>query len=232
MGFYKAWKKFLKNNKGSITVEATIIVPVVIFTVIALILIGEFLYQHSYIQSVADRTACRGAEIWNNPSKDMIMGYISKDKMKDVCLYWRIPFLESSKARNTKQSKIEEYTKYLMSRVSILDKPETLSVTARMETDYIIYKKIRVTVEAEYKNPFAPFLRVFGLKDTITIRVHSEAVVNEPVEFIRTTDFALDVVKEIDNGLFKGKGNEIVKDVRKGIGSIFEKIEEVAGGAD
>ena len=134
--------------------------------------------------------------------------------------------------RKTKQSKIEEYTKYLMSRVSILDKPETLDVTARMETDYIIYKKIRVTVEAEYKNPFAPVLRVFGLKDTITIRVHSEAVVNEPVEFIRTTDFALDVVKEIDNGVFKGKGSEVVTDVRKGIGNIFEKIQDVAGGAD
>ena len=70
------------------------------------------------------------------------------------------------------------------------------------------------------------------MKDTITIRVHSEAVVNEPVEFIRTTDFALDVVKEIDNGVFKGKGSEVVTDVRKGIGNIFEKIQDVAGGAD
>ncbi len=232
MDCYKMYKRILESNRGSLTVEATIVIPVVIFTLIALILIGEFLYQQSYIQSVADRTVCRGAEVWNNPSKDMIMGYISKDKMKDVCLYWRIPFLESSKARNTKQSKIEEYTKYLMSRVSILDKPDSLDVTARMETDYIIYKKIRVTVEAEYKNPFAPVLRVFGLKDTITIRVHSEAVVNEPVEFIRTTDFALDVVKEIDNGVFKGKGSEVVTDVRKGIGNIFEKIQDVAGGAD
>lgn len=232
MDWYRVYKKTLESNKGSLTVEATIVVPIVIFTLIALILIGEFLYQQSYIQSVADRTAARGAEVWNNPSKDMIMGYISKDKMKDVCLYWRIPFLESSKAKNIKQSKIEEYTKYLMSRIFILDKPESLNVTAKMETDYIIYKKIRVTVEAEYKNPFAPVLRIFRLKDTITIKTYSEAVINEPVEFIRTTDFALDVVKEIDNGLFKGKGNEVVTDVREGIGNIFEKIGEIAGGAD
>lgn len=232
MDCYKTYKKILKSDRGSLTVEATIIVPVVIFTLIALVFIGEFLYQQSYIQSVADRTAARGAEVWNNPSKDMIMGYISKDKMKDVCLYWRIPVLESSKAKNVKQSKIEEYTKYLLSRVSILDKPELLNVTAKMETDYIIYKKIRVTVEAEYKNPFAPVLRVFGLKDTITIKTYSEAVINEPVEFIRTTDFALDVVKEIDNGFFKGKGNEVITDVREGISNIFEKIEDVAGGAD
>ncbi|MDQ2085706.1 pilus assembly protein [Herbivorax sp. ANBcel31] len=226
------YSKILKNKKGSLTVEATIVVPVVIFTLIALILIGEFLYQQSYIQSVADRTACRGAEVWNNPSKDMIKAQILKDNMKDVCLYWRIPLLESSEAKDKKRSKIEEYTKYLMTNASILGKPDSLDVTAEMAEDYIIYKKIRVTVKAEYKNPFAPILRPFGLKDTIIIKTHSEAVVNEPVEFIRTTDFALDIVREVDNKIFKGMGDEIITDVRDGVGNVFGKIEDVVGEDD
>ena len=62
MDCYKMYKRILESNRGSLTVEATIVIPVVIFTLIALILIGEFLYQQSYIQSVADRTVCRGAK--------------------------------------------------------------------------------------------------------------------------------------------------------------------------
>lgn len=212
----------IKDNKGSFTVEACIVVPVVIISILALIMIGEFLYQQFCIQSIADRTAQRGAEIWNYPAKDMIYGQITKDRMKDVSLYWRI--WESDSARHVKKSKIEEYTKYLVYCDSVLGEPVNVEATADMVEDYIFYKKIRVTVTAEYKNPFASFLKAFGIKNTIKIKAHSDAVINEPVEFIRSTDFAVDVVKEIDNKLFNNKGSKAVTNKREGFANIFSKV--------
>ncbi len=223
---HNIYRKLIKGNNGSFTVEASIIVPVVIITVLALIMIGEFLYQRSCVQSVADRAAHRGAEVWNAPAKDMFCAQITKDKMRDVSLYWRARRFGLDSAEGKKKSKIEEYTEYMITRVSVLGRPVKLNVTADMAEDYIVYKKIRVVVEADYKNPFASALKVFGLKNTITIRAHSYAVVNEPVEFIRTTDFAVDVVKEIDNNVFKGNGDEVITNVRDGIGNIFSKLED------
>jgi len=81
--------------------------PAVILTMFALILVSEFLYQKSCIQAIADRTAQRGAEIWNSPSKDMIYGQITLDNMDDIDLYWRI--WEMSKRKKQKEEKIEKY---------------------------------------------------------------------------------------------------------------------------
>lgn len=213
-----------KNNKGSLTVEAAIIVPVIIMTIVALILYGEFLYQKAYIQSIADRSAQRGAEIWNNPSKDMIMAQITKDRMKDVSLYWRIYGLDF--AKSGKESKIEEYAKYLLNKSMIFGKPISVESDAAIAEDYIVYKKIRVTVTARYKNPMGNFLRVFGVPNTIDITANSYAIINEPVEFIRTTDFATDVVKEIDNKVFKGKGQTVVSNVKEAVSNIFTKLRD------
>ncbi|GAE88793.1 TadE/TadG family type IV pilus assembly protein [Acetivibrio straminisolvens] len=227
MSCKKSWKNckgFIKDNRGSFTVEAAIIVPTVILTMFALILISEFLYQKSCIQAIADRTAQRGAEIWNSPSKDMIFGQITLDNMDDIDLYWRI--WEMKKRKKKKEEKIEGYVGYLLKDSPVLGEPIDLEINAGIVEDYIVYKKLRVSVEAKYKNPFLSLLKVFGIKNTITIKAHSDAIINEPVEFIRTTDFALDVVKEVDNKLFEGKGGEIVKDVREGVSNIFLKVKE------
>jgi len=125
-----------------------------------------------------------------------------------------------SKRKKQKEEKIEKYAGYLLSDSPILGEPIELEIEAGIVEDYIVYKKLRVSVKAKYKNPFSSLLRV------ITIKAHSDAVINEPVEFIRTTDFVIDVVKEVDNKVFEGKGGEIVKNVREGISNIFVKVKE------
>ncbi|HOM03328.1 MAG TPA: pilus assembly protein [Acetivibrio sp.] len=227
MGSKKSWKNYkglFKDNTGSFTVEATIIVSTVILTMFALILVSEFLYQKSCIQTIADRTAQRGAEIWNSPSKDMIFGQIVLDNMDDLDLYWRI--WESKSSKSKKEEKIESYAGYLLKESIIFGKPLEMEITSGIVEDYIVYKKLRVSVKAKYKNPFLSLLRVFGINNTITIKAHSDAIINEPVEFIRTTDFAVDVVREVDNKMFEGKGGEIVKNVREGFSNIFLKIKD------
>lgn len=224
MNCRKSIKRLIKDNRGSFTVEAAVIIPTVILIMFALILISEFLYQKSCIQAIADRTVQRGAEIWNSPSKDMVFGQITLDNMDDADLYWRI--WEMSDSKKKKESKIEGYAGYLLKESAVLGKPVDLKITAVVVEDYIVYKKIRVNVEAKYKNPFLSLLKVFGIGNTITIKTHSDAIINEPVEFIRTTDFVVDVVEEVDNKVFEGKGGEMVKDVREGISNVFLKVKD------
>lgn len=211
-----------KSKKGSMTIEAVIVFQVVFLTVMALIYMGLILYQQACIQTIVERSAQRGAEVWNCPAKDMIMAQITKDRMKDVSLYWRIFGMDS--AESAKESKIESYAKYNAWNASILGRP--IDIETNVKTDnYIVYRKIRLEMKAYYKNPAGSLLRIFGLDDRISISAHADAVVNEPVEFIRSTDFAADVVKEIDNKVFKGKGQEAVTKVKDAFSNIFSKLK-------
>jgi hypothetical protein len=215
--------KLFRSNKGSMTIEAAIVFQVVFLTVIALLFFGLMLYQQSCIQTIAERSVQRGAEVWNCPGKDMIMAQITKDRMKDVSLYWRIFGMDS--ARSAKESKIESYAEYYSWNSSVLGRPINIETHVQMTEDYVVYKKIRVTVDAYYKNPAGSLLRAFGFDDRIQLSAHADAVINEPVEFIRSTDFASDVVKEIDNKVFKGKGQEAVTKVKDAFSNIFSKLK-------
>ena len=101
MVFGNSNKKPPTREEGNFTVEACIIVPTIILSILALIMIGEFLYQKSCIQSITDQAAQRGAEIWNSPSKDMIYAQITKESMGDVSLYWRLWGMDFAKEKRS-----------------------------------------------------------------------------------------------------------------------------------
>lgn len=218
----------LKRNKGSMTVEASLIFPVIFLAIIALIYITVFLYEQAYVKSIADRAVERGAAIWKNPESDMYIGLVELNDFKENDPYWRI--YDTNKA--TKEAKIESYIENSLKNYSIflmrdkkgnMDKNQ-ITVEAKAK-NYIVYKKLTVTVKKKFKLPIGNALSAFGIDNIVEISAKSEALINEPAEFIRSTDLAMDIGKRIDNAT----GNHIknIKDklasFMKGIGS---KISE------
>ncbi|MFZ5988444.1 MAG: TadE/TadG family type IV pilus assembly protein [Bacillota bacterium] len=181
------------NKKGSITVEASLIVPVVILVVIVMVYMLMLMYQKAYIQSVANQSAENGAAMWNSPYKDIFMQQILKKNMKNTLPYWRI--FDGNKA--DKLDKVEEYAKYYVEKYSIVGFKRESEAFADLN-DKIIYKKLVVVITHKYYLPGGNLLRQVGLNPEQTFVVKSEAVINEPSEFIRNTDFVVDVVREID----------------------------------
>jgi len=74
---------------------------------------------------------------------------------------------------------------------------ESKTVNVNLD-DFIVYKKLTVTINDTYRLPIAKFLHVFGDGGVYSIKVNSEAVVSDPAEFIRDTDFLLDVESELE----------------------------------
>ncbi len=192
----------LKSNKGSTTIEAALIFPVIFLTIIALIYVSVFLYEQAYLKSLADRAAERGAAIWKNPESDMYISLVNLIDFKYNDPYWRLFDLN----KDSKEEKIEEYIKKSLDEYSILrSKKDQKSPMNTTEIDfsaevknYIVYKKLIVTVDKKFKLPLGNGLAFLGIDNTIKISVKSEALVNEPAEFIRSTDLAIDMSKRID----------------------------------
>lgn len=210
-------KIFTEKNslkRGSITVEASVAVPIVIFSIIAIILIGLILYQRAVLQSVADKAVQVGAASWKNLSADTATGKITIDELADNGLYWRL--FEAD--REAKTAKLEKFAEELLVKKNIL-KPESSSISVVIR-DYTVYKRLELTVENSYRIPGGSIMRLFGTDGRLRLKVASFAVIEDPAELIRNTDFILDIEKELER---KYPGLKNLGDKTRGI---FSKIKD------
>lgn len=204
------------NRKGSIVVETALIFPIIFLTVVALIYMCLFLYEKFYLQFLADLVAERGATTWGNFKKDISLGYVSKDDLNAGGLYWRLFDLN----RDKKEENLRDYLNRKLNPLKVLNPHYISNVEV---VDCISYKKLIVTVQADYRLPLGKILQKFGLSNGYyTISARAESVINEPAEFIRNTDFIVDLGKEIEEK-FPGYGKK-VNQIRKTVKELKEKV--------
>lgn len=214
-------KKVFSRNKGSITVEACIIVPITILSITALIYIGIILYQTAQIRSAVDMAAEAGAAAWSDKSADTGTGRTDVSGSESGGLYWRLV----DGGKDEKLGKITRYAKKALEKGRLL-KPATTNVSADVR-DYIVYKKLEVSVENTYGLPFGSLLKMFGGAGRFTIKTKSEVVIDEPAELIRNVDFAIDLEKELEDRFPEVKSlREKTRDALSGVkGKINEFLD-------
>ena len=79
----------LGNQKGSTTIEASIIMPIILLCVIAILLLPVFLYKQVYLRCTTNQAAGRGYVVWKNISGDIETGKVLKEQFTQDELYRR-----------------------------------------------------------------------------------------------------------------------------------------------
>ncbi|MDP4091753.1 MAG: pilus assembly protein [Bacillota bacterium] len=213
--------KIADNKNGSITVEASLVVPIVIFCIFAVMYFAILLYQQVHLQATADLTSEKGAESWYNSKINIETGKLDMKYLDNDGLYWQLLDLNKDKKLN----KINNFVLAGKNKgLGMLDMSSIL--VSRMENrnqrvnvvikDFVIYKKLEVSIRDRYGIPAANILQVFGKGDSLNIPEASEYVISQPSEFIRNIDFVDDLGKEIGRKY-------------PGIGSTFQKIADTIG---
>ena len=203
------------REQGSFTVEAALIFPVILLTVFALIYMGLLLYEKAYIKSVAHRAADRGAAVWDNPAKDVMIGSVTKAELNMGGLYWQIWDTDVEE----KKQKIVGYVDKQLQLYSILNGDHEINVQVN---NYVGYKTLVVNIKNEYKIPIARLLKPFGIEEYYTIHGRGKTGIHDPVELMRNIDFIGDVGKEIYDE--NPKLQQITDNIRDMIESIGEKL--------
>lgn len=180
------------KKKGSITVEASIIVPIMILSIAAVIFMGLLLYQRTVIQSAAETAAGDGASAWTIGVSGIGTGRMSAGSFDRIKLYRRIYDRNSE----TRLKMIESHAASLAERGELL-KPTGTVVRAEIK-DYAVCRKLIVHITKSYNLPLGRFMKVFGGSGSVKISVNGASMLDEPVELIRTTDFILDLEKELE----------------------------------
>ena len=209
------------RNRGSITVEASIIVPFIILSIAALIYIGLVLYQRAQIRSAADMAAEAGATVWSDAEADTGTGRVEMSDIGSGSLYWRL----ADTGRDEKLNRITRYAERTLEKGRLLHAASSkVSVDIR---DYVIYKKLEVSVENTYELPLGSLVRIFGASGRFSIKVESESVIDDPVELIRNVDFAIDLEKELEDRFPELKNlREKTRDTLSGVkGKINEFLD-------
>lgn len=214
----------ISKEKGSFTIEATIVFSAVLLVIIGIIYMCIILYQQVYLQSLADKLVKSASNSWSSPAKDLFMGFIKKEDMKYNSLYWRIYDFE----KDQKLEKLRLAAAYDFDKYSMLGKSNNLKVVPEISNELLVFKKIKITITSEYKNPVGKLLTVLGMGSVLKFSVTSEVMINEPSEFIKNTDLVIDLVREVDNKFADGKIANVKDSLTENITKIFGKIKGFA----
>ncbi|GAA4654754.1 hypothetical protein GCM10023142_18920 [Anaerocolumna aminovalerica] len=185
--------------KGSYTVEAALILPIILFIIIGLLYLGFYLHDKVKIQSVINDASTRGRELIQYEA-DLETGLIDYDYYQNRSLLY--PYFTDF---TEKEYKINAYLVKQLNRGLFIAKVDSVTVSAS-------FNRIHVLVNGHMDIPFRE-VKQFFTNNGLTFSSENTMEIHNTVEFIRTFDVFSGVaekVKFID---------EILQKLQKLIGS-------------
>jgi hypothetical protein len=186
----------LCNSKGSMTVEASIIMPIILITIIVILFIPIFMYKKTIVQSMTIHAAERSYVVWKNIEGDMETGLVKKEDLAGDNLYRRLfdPQRESriEAVRSFVQSKAEK-------SVSFPDYKDNNHLEMEVALkDNFFSRRLELAIKNTMESSVSNFLTLFSVEQSFSIDSIYTASIYDPAEFIRNIDFFLDLKKELE----------------------------------
>lgn len=201
--------KFIRNEKGEFTVEATIVFTISFMTLIVILYVGIVMYQHVHLQSATDRIASRGAMMYATRTTDMETGYKSRDSFWN-CDPYRYIFDGSYKANAVSQISSELNKTLGNGNVIAANAGDTPDVNIELG---MFSRKVEINGKRSFN---VPFISVFNLDNSFfNLNVKSIAYIMDVPETIRNVDYVADLLKQ----------NETAQNAISKVGELKGKLE-------
>lgn len=187
-------KEFLKENKAMVVVEATLLFPIVIMILFALILLTIYLPTRAVLQNATQQAATAIAisksDAWidYDASSASYVAVTDKDDLDNVyiALIKGVFASEESDATEIVTTIVEN---------SIVSQNGTLEVEYGL-VNYVLYKEVVVT--ATKTIPTGVNLSFIGFPNELEIKVTSCATVQDGDELVRDIDLVIKVLTALD----------------------------------
>lgn len=209
----KGWDKLKNGQEGASTfIEYSIILPLCLFVLVFIFMIGYFLNQQANLDASVNRGIMVATKIYNDPNAEKVMdmgtdsgstlvGY--KRKTSDFSGFESDPYryLNNKYKYDTMKNMIESKIRNCieMNQLAAIDSrlgnveinfPENNRVSG------VINKSLTVNVTQEFYMPFLPtFLGKNGKGPVVKLESTATVTISNPTEFVRNVDFAVDVVE-------------------------------------
>lgn len=211
----------ITNSRGSLTVEAALIVPIIIFVLFWLVNIAFVLYQYAVLQSVANQAVEAAQAGWDNTSKEIRSGRLrNSTQLDDEWLYWNLV----DKDRGLKESSLEHWAKKRLEKDPLMalftgkSRQGKLTVEVTQSSLLFLRRTLEVRITDNRHTIFSPLRTLFGFELTNQVMVVSSGTLQDPAEFIRNLDWGADLYSEHINNNSEGnlaKAAQKIDDIRK-----------------
>lgn len=180
----KSTFKYIMDEQGSFTIEATLVFPTVFLVVIALLFFSMYSYQKVLVYYQSSTTTERAAFIWNNSHRNGTTGALGDSggylniMENNNGLYWRL-FQDGSYSSSLSGAggpiQGQKFNQVLKER--------QFSGTGTVSyNNYFVVREIKMEMNKKIAMP-----NLFGMPKEAIAKTRSTTT--DPVEFIRTVDF-------------------------------------------
>lgn len=210
--------KLLRNKDGNFTIEASLVFPVIFFTILLLLFFCMYLYQNAVLGHTAFAAAERSAYVWDNSYREPRTGAYEEDQHDS--LYWRIhddgmlQLLFGSFGGNSSAvlelelpNSAESSGSLPLKKLGNIGREIPAGMEGHMKYDNrLLFRKVSVYLHRNIS--LAPLETIIG---DVRQAGHSASYIVEPAEWIRTVELV-----RYYGARFKGTGKEHVSQADAG----------------
>lgn len=200
----------MKKAKGMLTIEAALVMPLVIYIVFIMISLFLLIYTRTYVAISTNYATSLATAQWY--SRDSVFD-LSNSKGGSVIG----DAIGTAFSNGKKESALEEIIENKIQNATPV-KITNLKVSADAK-NYIIGQKVEVTVDATYNLPVSGLFKLMGISKDGTITDTYTKIINitNTEDNIRTITYAKSLLNKIDFNIdeFLVKAKDALKGVRK-----------------
>ena len=201
--------RHIRDDRANAVIESVIVMPVILILIFSILLLAFSLHDRSTLEGAARRGAIYAAHGICDPNYDAIRNQSGGRGELDFP-YGYSEFSFTGLGHNIKpyryltgsSSDLQEQVKAEV--LAILDRTRipwreltTDSITYEKDGKHLFYVKVTVTIRGSY--PIHELFSRIGLGSTFDFESSATVTVNDPDEFVRNADLAVDMIIEIDN---------------------------------
>lgn len=199
-------------------IEGMIVMIITMFILIWILGLGFLYYQRYVTTIVTNDAAVKIAATYNNPTSDIIMGYITTEDISNRDLYRNFAIGNSSSDLHTvNEDRAQSYVKYVLNSANFAGTVKDVDVDLDLVFDSVLRKHVELTTVCEYNTPFGEIFEMFGMGRTAKYSVTASADYTDMADYVSTVNF----IKSLTDGTFtSGTGftNSLIKMLNSLIG--------------
>lgn len=210
-------KKFVRNQSGSFTVEAALVMSAVIIVLSFFILAFMLMYHKVLLTRTVIKTAREGACFWADGNQGLyyrISESFLSDEMKSITLINN--YISEIRGEKDKKNPTENKLRLIADCAdNELDRGIINPIQNIVNIAYgnlFGFREIVVEMEQEIRIPLGGIKSLLSGNETFKIHSVGKSVIAEPAEYIRNLDLVLELAGRYDS---ISKGLSVLKDETK-----------------
>lgn len=187
------------SERGEIMIEGMIVMVITMFILIWILGLGFLYYQRYVTTIVTNDAAVKIASTYNNPTSDIIMGYVTTEDISNRDLYRGFAVGNNSSDLHTvNKDRAASYVKYVLDSANFAGTVKNVDVEMKLVSDSAVRRHIELTTVCEYNTPFGEVFEMFGMSRTAKYSVTASADYTDLADYASTVNFS----KSLTDGTF------------------------------